>query len=252
MTWIGRKKIAFIPVFRPNAHPPDVIAADWNSDILRRVFFDPDTRTGADRSLRAYIHAASSGLADLDAVVMPMATIDLQDVRLDILDERLDGPGLRKQGFDAAAAVMLGGVGAATSQRGGFWARFVMAETVGAWAMELMHVLTGFADIRCQPAFIDCPNDVGDIGNFDEMAFNKGMHPSAYTKAAIHWLDASAIAQHTVHGGLPITRRRPRPAAPVRPGDGRADRVTGPLPDGRSTAHGRSVRIPQPVGARHS
>jgi hypothetical protein len=86
MIWIGRKKIAFIPVFRPNVpppDPPDVIPADWNSDILRRVLFDSDTKTGADRSLRAYIHAASSGRADLDAVVMPMVVIDRKDVRLD-------------------------------------------------------------------------------------------------------------------------------------------------------------------------
>ena len=92
MAWIGRKKIAFIPVFRPNARPPDVIPADWNSDILRRVFYDPDRGIGPDRSLRAYIHAASSGVANFDAVVMPMATIDLQDVRLEFLDPLLDGP----------------------------------------------------------------------------------------------------------------------------------------------------------------
>src|SRR5262245_30445906 len=82
MAWIGRKKIAFIPVFRPHAVPPDVIPADWNGDILRRVFFDPDARTGADRSLRRYIQAASSGRADLDAVVLPMVTIDRQQVDL--------------------------------------------------------------------------------------------------------------------------------------------------------------------------
>jgi hypothetical protein len=196
MAWIGRKKIAFVPLFRTNAIPPDVIPADWNSDILRRVLFDPDKNTGVDRSLRAYINAASSGRADLDPIVMPMATTDIRDVRLELLDNMLDGPGLRAQGFDAAAAVMLGGVGSATAQQGGFWARFVMAEKLGRWAMELMHVLTGFADIRCQPAFVDCPNDVGDIGNFDEMAFNGGVHPSAYTKAAIQWLDVSAIASH--------------------------------------------------------
>ena len=197
MPWIGRKKIAFIPVFRPNALPPDVIPADWTGDILRRVLYDPDTTSGADRSLRTYIQKASSGRADLDAVVMPMATIDLQDVRLEILDEQLDGPGLRNQGFDAAAIVMLGGIGAGTSQKGGFWARFVMAEKLGTWAMELMHVLTGFDDIRCRPGFVECPNNDIDMGNFDEMAFNGGMHPSAYTKAAIQWLDASAIAKHT-------------------------------------------------------
>jgi hypothetical protein len=152
--------------------------------------------TTLDRSLRAYIHAASSGVANFDAVVLPMATIDLQDVRLEFLDELLDGPGLRSQGFDAAAIVMLGGPAAGTAQQGGFWARFVMAERLGTWAMELMHVLTGFADIRCQPAFVDCPNGLGDIGNFDEMAFNGGMHPTAYTKSAVQWLDASAIAMH--------------------------------------------------------
>jgi hypothetical protein len=196
MAWLGRKKIAFIPVFRPNAHPPDAIPADWNGDILRRVLFDPDKRSGADRSLGAYIQAASSGLAHFDAVVLPMVVIDQQDVPVDALEGQL-GAQLRNQGFNAAAIVMLGGPGAGTAQIGGFWARFVMAEKLGTWAMELMHVLTGFADIRCQPAFIDCPNDLGDIGAFDEMAFNVGTHPSAYTKAAIQWLDGSAVVKHT-------------------------------------------------------
>jgi hypothetical protein len=35
------------------------------------------------------------------------------------------------------------------------------------------------------------------MGDFDEMACSCGTHPTAYTKAAISWLDASAIAQHT-------------------------------------------------------
>src|SRR5206468_7821391 len=78
MTWIGRKKLALVPLYRPNAHPPDQIPADWNNQILRRVLFDPDATTKADRSLRAYIHAASSGRAALDAVVLPIATADEQ------------------------------------------------------------------------------------------------------------------------------------------------------------------------------
>ena len=195
MTWIGRKKIAFIPVYRPHAAPPDVIPSDWNSDILRRVLYDPDKTTQLDRSLRAYIHTASSGRADLEAVVMPMATIDIQDLKLSLLDGLLDGPGLRNQGFDAAAIVMLGGPGAGTSERGGFWARFVMAEKLGTWAMELMHVLTGFADLYTLKGYVDYP--LGDMGAFDEMACNCGTHPSAYTKAAINWLDASSVAEHT-------------------------------------------------------
>jgi hypothetical protein len=176
MSWIGRKKLALIPLYRPNAHPPDQIPADWNDQILQRVLFDPDPMTGMDRSLRAYIHTASSGLADLDAVVMPMAVVDQQDVPPNILEGQL-GPQLRSQGFAAAAIVMLGGPGAGTSQ--GFWVRFVMVEGVGVWAMEFMHSLTGFADLY--------PFN-GNMGAFDEMACSCGTHPSAYTKAAIRWL----------------------------------------------------------------
>jgi hypothetical protein len=185
MTWIGRKKLALVPLYRPNAHPPDQIPADWPNQILRRVLFDPDPTTKADRSLRAYIHAASSGLADLDAVVMPTAIVDQQDVPANTLEGQLGSP-LRAQGFDAAAIVMLGGLGAGTSS--GFWVRFVMLEGVGVWAMEFMHSLTGFGDLY--------PFG-GNMGPFDEMACSCGTHPSAYTKAAIGWLDASAIARHS-------------------------------------------------------
>ena len=184
MTWIGRKKLALIPLSRPHAVPPDQIPADWNNDILRRVLFDPHPTTGADRSLRAYIHAASSGRADLDVAVMPMAVVDQQDVPPTILESQL-GAQLRAQGFHAAAIVMLGGLGAGTNS--GFWSRFVMVEGVGVWAMEFMHSLTGFADLY--------PFG-GNLGRFDEMACACGTHPSAYTKAAIGWLDAPAIASH--------------------------------------------------------
>jgi hypothetical protein len=184
MVWIGRKRLALIPLYRPNAVPPDKIPADWSGDILRRILFDPDPTTTADRSLRAYIHAASSGRADLDAVVMPRQTIDQQAVPADVLEGKL-GSQLRNQGFDAAAIVMLGGPGAGTNA--GFWSRFVMVERVGVWAMEFMHSLTGFADLYPYG---------GNMGAFDEMACSCGTHPSAYTKAAIGWLDLSAIAQY--------------------------------------------------------
>jgi PASTA domain len=185
MTWIGRKNLAFVPLYRPNAHPPDQIPPAWPDQILRRALFDPDPNTGADRSLRAYIHTASSGVADLNAVVMPMQVFDAQDVPPNALEGQL-GPQLRAEGFDAAAIVMLGGPGAGSTI--GYWSRFVMAEGVGVWAMEFMHSLTGFGDLY--------PFG-GNMGAFDEMACACGTHPSAYTKAAIGWLDASAIDQHT-------------------------------------------------------
>jgi hypothetical protein len=66
MPWIGRKKLAFVPVYRPNTYPPDppdVIPPDWPTLILQRALFDPIDATvtikgisksfKADRSLRA-------------------------------------------------------------------------------------------------------------------------------------------------------------------------------------------------------
>jgi hypothetical protein len=190
MTWIGRKKLAFVPLFRPNAHPPDQIPPSWPDLIMRRATFDPDPTTHADRSLRAFIRTASSGLADLEAVVMPMATVDQQDVPPGILEGQM-GAKLRSQGFDAAAIVMLGGPGAGTSA--GYWVRFVMAEGVGVWAMEFMHSLTGFADLYSLPGYTTHPH--GDMGLFDEMAASRATHPSAYTKSAIKWMNGTSIAQ---------------------------------------------------------
>ena len=188
MAWIGRKKIAFIPLHRPNAHPPDdPIPADWPAEILRRVYYDPNAFPGLpDRSLRTYIHRVSSGLADLDATVLPMQVLDQQDVPPDALESQL-GPSLRAQGFAAAALVMLGQPPTGQGQRGGFWARFDMSETLGTWAMELMHCLTGMDDLY--------PFG-GNMAEYDNMAGAGGTHPSAWTKRAVQWLDPAAIAQH--------------------------------------------------------
>ena len=120
-TWIGRKRIAFLPVHRSNAHPTDQpVPTDWPGEILRRVLFDPTPPTGADRSLRTYIQTASSGRADLDAGVLPMQVIDQQDVPPNAFEAQFSSQ-LRQQGFDAAALVMLGGVGAGSAESvGGF------------------------------------------------------------------------------------------------------------------------------------
>jgi hypothetical protein len=68
--WLGRKRVAFVPLFRSNAAPPDQIPPDWENVIFRRVVYDPRPEAnGADRSLRAWLRAVSSGLADIDPVV---------------------------------------------------------------------------------------------------------------------------------------------------------------------------------------
>jgi hypothetical protein len=191
MTWTGRKKIAFVPLSRPNAHPPDFIPSDWENDILRRVLYDPDPATGKDKSLRAFIHTVSSGVADLDVIVTERHSVDLQDVPANILESEM-GDRLRAEGCDAAAIVMLGGPGAGTNS--GFWSRFVMLEAVGVWAMELMHGLTGFTDIY--PFGDDVDQNDPVMGLYDEMSASSATHPSAYTKTGIQWLDSATIAGH--------------------------------------------------------
>ena len=215
--WIGIKRVAFLPLRRAHALPPDnPPPSDWPAAIRQRVLNDPDA-SGHDQSLRAYLQAASSGRADIDPTVLPERTIDLQDVPPDVFEAEL-GAQLRGQGFDACALVMLGGPGAGTGQRAGFWARFAMAEALGTWAMELMHVLTGFDDLY--------PFG-GNLGLYDEMASNGGSHPTAYTKAAIGWLDREAIA---TSGGPRVGYRLHAVSLPQPPPPGAvtAVRVGGP------------------------
>src|SRR3984885_16047221 len=121
MAWLGRKKLAFIPLSRTNVQPPDVIPPDWSCQIMQRLFFNPrnDLTTGnpipgTDRSVRAYFHAVSSGLADLDVVVFPAQTIAEQDVPPLPLEATM-GAQLRSEGFDGAAIVVLGGLGAGST-----------------------------------------------------------------------------------------------------------------------------------------
>ena len=187
--WLGRKRVAFVPLFRSHAAPPDQIPPDWENAILRRVVYDPRREAkGADRSLRAWLRAASSGLADIDPWVLPMQTIDKQVVDPGELEGTL-GRRLRDQGMDAAVLVMLGGRDSGTND--GFWSRVVMAESNGVWLMELIHGLTGFKDLY--PFADDTDPPVHDIDTFDEMSASSQSHPTAFTKHELGWLDAAAI-----------------------------------------------------------
>jgi hypothetical protein len=56
--WLGRKRVAFVPLFRSRAAPPDQIPPDWENGILRRVVYDPRREAnGADRSPRAHLRS---------------------------------------------------------------------------------------------------------------------------------------------------------------------------------------------------
>jgi hypothetical protein len=190
--WLGPKRVAFVPLVRTNAIPPDQVPPDWENAILRRVAYDPRREAnGADRSLRAWVRAASSGRADIDPLVLPMQTIDKQVVEANELEGRLGGR-LRDQGMDAAVLVMLGGRGAGTND--GFWSRVVMAESNGVWLMELIHGLTGFKDLYHFRDDVDPAER--SIDTFDQMAASSQTHPTAFTKNELGWLDAAAIRLH--------------------------------------------------------
>ena len=190
--WLGRKRVAFVPLYRTNAAPPDQIPPDWENMIYRRVVYNPRTEAkGADRSLRAWLRAVSSGLADIEPVVLPMQTIDKQVVEAVELEGSL-GSSLRNQGVQAAVLVMLGGRGAGTNS--GFWSRVVMAESNGVWLMEILHGLTGFKDLY------HFNNDVDpaerSIDTFDQMSASSQTHPTIFTKNDLGWVEDSAIRLH--------------------------------------------------------
>ena len=73
---LARSKETRIHSIVSDKHPS--AAAGLDGQIMQRLLFNPtiDPTTGnpipgTDRSVRAYFHAVSSGLADLDVVVLP-------------------------------------------------------------------------------------------------------------------------------------------------------------------------------------
>src|SRR5215213_3120758 len=97
MSWIGKKKIPFIPVYRPSY---DSLSPNWAEQILRRIYFD-QAQPGVDKSLRGYINITSYGMADLEGHVLPIVEVDKQDVHVNALAGEYE-KSLRSQRFDAA------------------------------------------------------------------------------------------------------------------------------------------------------
>ncbi len=209
--WLGAKKVAFVPLFRTNAAPPDEIPPDWENLIEHRVINDPRPEAdGADRSLRAWLRTVSWGRADIDPLVLPMQTIDRHHVEADDLEGRL-GASLRAQGVQSAILIMLGDRGAGTNR--GFWSRAVMRESNGVWLMEIIHSLTNFADLYHFRNDVD-PEERG-IRTFDEMSQSSQTHPTAFTKNELGWLDTRKIGLYNPARAIrTFTRLQPISANP--------------------------------------
>jgi hypothetical protein len=192
MAWLGRKKLAFIPLSRTNIQPPDVIPDEWAGKIMQRLFYDPKINPktgkpipGADLSVRAYFHTVSSGRADLDVVVLPAQTIAEKDVPPDALEASM-GAQLRAEGFDGAAIVMLGGPGGgSTSQLANFaWSRFCMSDNLGNWVGEILHQ-TNLCDLPDLFDFAGSYPADANMGPFDQEAGYQATHLSGWTKRAV-------------------------------------------------------------------
>jgi hypothetical protein len=198
MAWSGLKTLAYVPLTRSNI-PSDVPPPDWANQIMQRVYDDIDPKTHVDRSLRAYIHTVSSGLADLHVVVQPPQTIvgtgpGGTDVAPDALEATL-GSQLRAQGYDGAAIVMLGGPGGGSTT--GYWSRFCMSDNHGVWVGEIVHQ-TNLCNL---PDLFDFTDKFPDenMGAYDQEAGYGYTHFSVWTKRAIGWLNPATVQLHAGH-----------------------------------------------------
>ena len=207
MPWLGTRRVAFVPVDR-GLYNESPVPPDWKGDVERRVFYDHDSVTGVDVSLRNFILTMSQGRADITGEVLDTITFEHPgDVAPSDLAAQLD-PIQQSGAYDAGAVVMLGGYGAGRNY--GFWSRFVMLEGVGVWAMELMHGLTGMADLYTHLV----PHD---LGSFDTMACACGTHLTAYTSMLLGWLDPSAIVTDaSANAGFVLHATSLGPAPPGR------------------------------------
>jgi hypothetical protein len=218
MAWLGLKTLAYVPLTRSNV-PSDVPPPDWANQIMQRVYDDIDLTTHVDRSLRAYIHTVSSGLADIQVDVRPQETIvgtgtGGTDVAPDALEARL-GNQLRALRYDGAAIVMLGGPGGGSTT--GYWSRFCMSDNHGVWVGEIAHQ-TNLCNL---PDLFDFTDEFPDenMGAYDQEAGFGYTHFSVWTKRAIGWLNPSTVplfgghsANYTIHSASLI---QPPPAGRV-------------------------------------
>ncbi len=199
--WTGGRRIAFIPVW--NQQVDQEPGPDWAAQVGARAFYDPDPATGFDRSLQNWIRAASSGRAHIDGAVLPVvaaADADTVGAGLNTLPAQHD--------FGYAVIVLPHSQG---QHRGGFawwdaapvrgltnFARVAMfsdaqmtnRNTLGVWAMEVLHAVTEFGDL-----YFTNPMP----GAYDVMACACGTHPSAHTKSAIGWLHPGALREHALN-----------------------------------------------------
>jgi hypothetical protein len=196
--WLGVQKIAVVPTFNTQFDGP--APPDWDYLVMRRVLYDPDPVTGADRSLRAYINALSYGQAVLNAQLFPHAFSEgpsVMEAAWQSLPSGHDCPyvlcvipwadgdanrigyfeGVGQNGVLAVARVAMYDILAIKHR-----------QTTGVWAMEVLHAMIGWPDLYKAHGT--------NMGDWDNMTFNAGTHSCAHLKLHPGWLAATDIANH--------------------------------------------------------
>lgn len=233
-TWTGSRKVAVIPAIPTGPGNINVgnVPAEFQAQVSRRIFYDPDPASSVDRSLRKYIFTASYGRAWLEADVLAPVTVHWEHPGPDPDPSIGADVGRTKNNAIAAAQpsvavydyVMVvfppgipnirswafyGGGGQATSY-------MFLDNPLGAWAMELLHMVTEFGDLYDPP-----PSRPLSPGNLDEMDTAGAMHPSTFTKLRMGWLDAESVkvvnpqqgsSEHVLH---PLALLQPAPPGRV-------------------------------------
>lgn len=232
-TWTGSRKVAVIPAI-PIGIPGT--PADFQAQVERRIFYDPDPVTGVDRSLRKYIFSVSYGRAILDADVFAPVNVTWAhsgpnpdpSVGADVHTSMANAiaasqPAVANYSYvmvvfpalfhDIGSHAFYGGNVQATSY-------VFLDNPLGVWAMELLHMVTEFGDLYINP---DHPLPARPLtpGNLDEMDTAGAMHPSTFTKLRMGWLDAESVkvvnpqqgsSEHVLH---PLALLQPAPPGRV-------------------------------------
>lgn len=204
-TWTGPRKVAVIPVTPTGVAgaPVGNAPADFRAQVMRRIFYDPAPNTNLDRSLRKYIFSVSYGRAWLDADVLDTVTVHWEhpgpdpnpSVGADVgktMGNAIAASQPRVSGYDYVMVVFPPGIPNIRSWA--FWgggqatSYMFLDNPLGAWAMELLHMVTEFGDLYGPPA-----NRPLSPGNLDEMDTSGAMHPSTFTKLRMGWLDADSV-----------------------------------------------------------
>jgi len=213
--WIGVKSVAYVPTVVTNDPRWNQPPANFKDVVTQRLLFDP--ANGVDRSLRSYLFEVSYGRAILEPTVVEPVRLALTGNGLGDTSGAAITAALANTGFQDAAVVypgagtdwaFWGGSPVAQTNVTGFCYNF-LTSGVGAWAMELTHILTSFGDLY---GLADSP------GPFDNMDCACGVHPSTFTKFKLGWLDPTEIVVANP-GSTTVTLHAlglPRPSPPGR------------------------------------